>query len=41
MQRCGFLTSQKDGRKTYYQIAELHLADIMQCVEARFGRGNS
>jgi DNA-binding transcriptional ArsR family regulator len=39
MQRSGFLTSEKDGRKAYYQIAEPHLANIMACVEARFGRG--
>jgi DNA-binding transcriptional ArsR family regulator len=39
MQRSGFLTSQKDGRKAYYQIAEPHLADIMACVEGRFGGG--
>ena len=37
MQRCGFLSSKKDGRKTYYQIAEPHLANIMACIEARFG----
>jgi DNA-binding transcriptional ArsR family regulator len=37
MQRCGLLTADKDGRKSYYQIAEPHLADIMACVEARFG----
>lgn len=37
MQRCGFLTSEKDGRKAYYQVAEPHLAKIMACVEARFG----
>ena len=36
MQRCGFLTSQKEGRKTYYEVAEPHLENIMQCVEARF-----
>ncbi len=36
MQRCGFLTSEKDGRKAYYQIAEPHLANIMACIEARF-----
>ncbi|MGO8690087.1 MAG: ArsR/SmtB family transcription factor [Thermoguttaceae bacterium] len=36
MQRCGFLTSQKEGRKAYYRIVESHLADIMTCVEARF-----
>lgn len=39
MQRCGFLTSQKDGRKAYYQIVELHLASILSCIEARFGSG--
>src|SRR6185437_4309011 len=36
MQRCGFLTSEKDGRNVYYQIAEPHLANIMACIEARF-----
>ena len=39
MQRCGFLTSEKDGRKAYYQIVEPHLANIMACVESRFGSG--
>jgi len=39
MQRCGFLKSQKEGRKAYYQIAERHLASIMTCIEARFGSG--
>jgi hypothetical protein len=38
MQRCGFMSSAKDGRNVYYQIAELHLADLMACVEARFGK---
>ena len=37
MQRCGFLSSEKDGRKAYYQIAEPHLADLLACIEARFG----
>jgi|SRR5579883_1095560 len=37
MQRCGFLTNQKDGRNVYYRIAEPHLANIMACIEARFG----
>ena len=37
MQRSGFLTNEKDGRKAYYQIVELHLASIMTCIEARFG----
>jgi DNA-binding transcriptional ArsR family regulator len=39
MQRCGLLSSEKDGRKAYYQIAEPHLAGIMACIEARFGKG--
>ena len=38
MQRCGFLRSEKDGRKTYYQIVETHLADIMSCIEVRLAR---
>ena len=37
MQRCGFLTSEKDGRKVYYRVAEPQLASIMKCIEDRFG----
>lgn len=37
MQRCGFLKSTKEGRHVYYQIAEPHLKDIMDCIERRFG----
>lgn len=36
MQRCGFLSSEKEGRKAFYQIIEPHLASIMACVEAKF-----
>jgi DNA-binding transcriptional ArsR family regulator len=36
MQRCGFLTSQREGRQVYYQVAEPHLQNIMACVESRF-----
>lgn len=39
MQRCGLLTAEKDGRKAYYQVVEPHLANIMACVESRFGDG--
>lgn len=39
MQRCGLLDSRKEGRRNYYRVAEPHLADIMACVEARFGEG--
>ncbi|HWA97483.1 MAG TPA: metalloregulator ArsR/SmtB family transcription factor, partial [Pirellulales bacterium] len=38
MQRCQFLVSEKQGRNAYYRVAEPHLADLMACVEARFGR---
>ena len=38
MQRSGFLTLEKDGRRAYYRVAEPHLAEILACVEARFGR---
>ena len=38
MQHCGFMTSAKDGRNVYYQVAELHLANLMACIEARFGK---
>ena len=37
MERCGFLSSEKDGRKTYYRIAEKHLSQLMRCIETRFG----
>lgn len=37
MQRCGFLTAEKEGRFVYYAIAEPHLESIMSCIEARFG----
>lgn len=36
MQRCGFLGSVREGRFIYYEIAEKHLASIMQCIEDRF-----
>ncbi len=36
MQRCGFFTSEREGRKVFYQVAEPHLENIMDCVESRF-----
>jgi len=36
MQRCGFFTSEREGRKVFYQIAEPHLANMMKCIESRF-----
>lgn len=41
MQRCGFLTSEKQGRKVYYRVAEPHLKSILNCVEERFGVGSA
>ncbi|MAT71271.1 MAG: transcriptional regulator [Planctomycetaceae bacterium] len=37
MKHCGMLDSERDGRKTYYNIAEPHLASILGCIEKRFG----
>lgn len=37
MQRCGFLASEKEGRKVYYRVAEPHLKSILKCIEDRFG----
>lgn len=37
MQRCGLLSSQRDGRRNYYEIAEPHLKGIMDCIQNRFG----
>ena len=36
MQRCGFLSSEKVGRKVYYRVAEQHLKSILKCIEQRF-----
>ncbi|MDA0833375.1 MAG: metalloregulator ArsR/SmtB family transcription factor [Planctomycetota bacterium] len=41
MQRCGFLTSERDGRKVYYRVAEPHLKSILSCIEDRFGVGKA
>jgi DNA-binding transcriptional ArsR family regulator len=41
MQRCGFLTGEKEGRRRYYSVVEPHLEDIMTCIERRFGGGGS
>lgn len=37
MQRCQFLKSEREGQRVYYQVAEPHLANILACIEARFG----
>jgi len=37
LQHCGFLASRKEGRCTYYEIAEPHLEGILACIAERFG----
>lgn len=41
MQRCGFLSSEKDGRKVYYHVVEPHLTQILKCIEDRFDSAKS
>ena len=36
LQRCRFLTSQREGRNVFYQVSEPHLKELMACVESRF-----
>jgi len=36
LQRCGLLTSEKEGRKVFYRVVEPHLKNIMRCIEERF-----
>ncbi|QDU54221.1 Biofilm growth-associated repressor [Aeoliella mucimassa] len=36
MQRCGFFTSERDGRRVYYRVAEPHLERMLDCIEGRF-----
>lgn len=36
MQRCGFLTSEREGRKVFYRVSEPHLKQILKCIEERF-----
>lgn len=37
MQHCRLLGREKEGRKTFYTVAEPGLAAIMQCIHNRFG----
>ena len=40
MKRCGLLAGERDGRRIFYRVAESHLADIVHCIEGRFGVEN-
>jgi DNA-binding transcriptional ArsR family regulator len=37
MKHCSLLESERDGRRTYYRVAEPQLSSIMTCIESRFG----
>lgn len=37
MQRCGMLAGQRAGRRVYYRVVAPQLAEIMHCIETRFG----
>ena len=41
MQRCGFLDSEKDGRKVFYRVVEPHLKNILTCIEERFDKATA
>jgi DNA-binding transcriptional ArsR family regulator len=38
MQRCGFLTCRREGRRRYYQVLDPCLRNLMECIEHRFGK---
>ena len=38
MQRCGFLTCRREGRRRYYQVVDPCLRNLMECIEHRFGK---
>ncbi|HIA27195.1 MAG TPA: ArsR family transcriptional regulator [Planctomycetes bacterium] len=37
LQRCQILISEREGRKTYYAVAEPHIEQMLACIEKRFG----
>lgn len=39
MQRCGFMSSEKEGRKVYYRVIDTNLRNLMKCVEERCEAG--
>lgn len=36
MQRCGMLSVEKEGQRTYYQICENHVHAILDCMRSKF-----
>jgi len=41
MQRCGFLSPERNGRNVYYKITEPCLKKIMACIRERFAAPHS
>jgi ArsR family transcriptional regulator, zinc-responsive transcriptional repressor len=39
MQHCGLLARERDGRRTYYRVAEPTVERLMDCIEKRFCDG--
>jgi DNA-binding transcriptional ArsR family regulator len=37
---CGLLRANRSGRTVTYEIAEIHLKDILKCVHSKFGEKN-
>jgi DNA-binding transcriptional ArsR family regulator len=37
MQRCGLLSSDRDGRCVFYRVTDPQLNEILACIEKRFG----
>ena len=38
MQRCGFLTCRRQGRRRYYQVVDPCLRNLMECIKHGFGK---
>jgi DNA-binding transcriptional ArsR family regulator len=36
LERCGLVSARKEGQIRYYQIAETHLLQLLNCLESKF-----
>jgi DNA-binding transcriptional ArsR family regulator len=39
LQRCGFLSANRDGRSIYYRVIDAHVAPLLGCLNDRFDCG--
>jgi DNA-binding transcriptional ArsR family regulator len=37
LERCGFLSGSRVGRQVFYEVIEPHVAELLACMERRFG----